>query len=84
MGQKVRADNIATQIEGVLTWDNMITVKAKTNSTSDAAITAAIVDELFWSFYVDGDRIGVTVKDGQAVWHRRQPFCGLYGRAEHV
>jgi hypothetical protein len=33
----------------------------------DADIKAAIVDELFYSPYVDSDRIGVTVKDGQAV-----------------
>ncbi|WP_319406040.1 BON domain-containing protein [uncultured Desulfosarcina sp.] len=67
MGQKVRAENIATQIEGVLTLDNRITVNAKADRPSDADISAAIVDELFWSPYVDGDRIGVTVKDGQAV-----------------
>jgi osmotically-inducible protein OsmY len=67
MGQKVRAENIASQIEGVLTLDNRLTVNAKADSTSDADIKAAIVDELFWSPYVDSDRIGVTVKDGQAV-----------------
>jgi len=67
MGQKVRAENIASQIEGVLTLDNRLTVKAKADSTSDADIKAAIVDELFWSPYVDSDRISVTVKDGQAV-----------------
>lgn len=67
MGQKVRAENIASQIEGVLTLDNRLTVKAKADITSDADIKAAIVDELFWSPYVDSDRIGVTVKDGQAV-----------------
>ena len=67
MGQKVRAENIASQIEGVLTLDNRLTVKAKADIISDADIKAAIVDELFWSPYVDSDRIGVTVKDGQAV-----------------
>ena len=49
MGQKVRAENIATQIEGVLTLDNRITVNAKADRPSDADISAAIVDELFWS-----------------------------------
>jgi len=67
MGQKVRAENIVSQIEGVLTLDNRISVKAKRASTSDADIKAAIIDELFWSPYVDSERIGVTVKDGQAV-----------------
>lgn len=66
MGQKVRAENIATQIDGVLAVDNQITVDAKTDSPSDADITAAIVDELFWSPYVDSDRIGVRVQDGSA------------------
>jgi osmotically-inducible protein OsmY len=67
MGQKVRAENIASQIEGVLTLDNRIAVKAKADITSDADMKAAIADELFWSPYVDSDRIGVTVKDGQAI-----------------
>ena len=67
MGQKVRAENIASQVDGVLTLENEITVKAKADVASDADIKAAIVDELFWSPYVDSDRIGVTVKNGQAV-----------------
>ncbi|MBR9987800.1 MAG: BON domain-containing protein [Desulfosarcina sp.] len=67
MGQKVHAENVAAQIEGVLTLDNQITVNAKTDRPSDADITAAIVDELFWSPYVDSDRIGVTVKHGHAI-----------------
>jgi len=67
VGQKVRAENIATQIDGVMTLGNRITVKAKTDRPGDADIASAIVDELFWSPYVDSDRIGVTVKDGNAV-----------------
>lgn len=67
MGQKVRAENIASQIEGVLTLDNQLSVAVRAKRPSDADITAAIQDELFWSPYVDGDRISVTVTDGQAV-----------------
>ena len=32
----------------------------------DTEIADDIMDELFWSPYVDSDRIGVTVKNGQA------------------
>ncbi len=66
-GLKVRAGNITTQIEGVLTLDNQITVAAKSGRPSDADITAAIVEERFWSPYVDGDRIAATVTDGRAI-----------------
>jgi osmotically-inducible protein OsmY len=54
-----KAENIASQIEGVLTLDNRITVKAKADITSDAGTKASIVDELFWIPHVDSDRIGV-------------------------
>ena len=67
MGQKVRAENIAAQIEGVLTLDNQIRVDAPEKKASDADLKAAIQDELFWSPYVDSDRITVTVAGGQAV-----------------
>ena len=67
MGLKVRAGNIASQMEGVLTLDNQIRVAARSDRLSDAVITAAIKEELLWSPYVDGDRIFVTVTDGQAL-----------------
>lgn len=67
MGQKVRAENIVSQIEGVLTLANQIQVIGKQKRLSDAQISAAIKDELFWSPYVDSDQISVTVTDGQAV-----------------
>jgi len=47
--------------------DNEVEEMIKDVFQRDADIKAAIVDELFYSPYVDSDRIGVTVKDGQAV-----------------
>jgi len=66
MGWKIRAENIATQIEGVLTLDNRISVKAKKETLNNHEVAADIMDELFRSPYVDSDRIGVAVKNGQA------------------
>jgi hypothetical protein len=67
MGQKVRAEMIVSQIEGVLTLDNRIAVRENADILNDADISASIADELFWSPYVDSDRIAVSVKDGHAV-----------------
>lgn len=70
MGQKVRAENIASQLEGVMALDNRIRVEAgadKTKPANDADMAARITDQLIWSPYVDHDRIDVTVNDGQAV-----------------
>jgi osmotically-inducible protein OsmY len=66
-GQRVRADNIVAQVEGVLTLENRIKVSIKTDPVEDVDIIAAVNDELFWSPYVDSDTITVTVKDGRAV-----------------
>jgi osmotically-inducible protein OsmY len=66
VGQKVRAENIVSQIDGVLTVENHIKVAARGHQVSDAQITAAIIDELYWSPYVDSDRLTVTVKNGRA------------------
>jgi osmotically-inducible protein OsmY len=65
-GQRVRAENVVAQVEGVLTLENRIKVFTKTDPVDDVDITAAINDELFWSPYVDSDTISVTVKDGRA------------------
>jgi osmotically-inducible protein OsmY len=67
MGQKIRAENIASQIEGVFTLENRIRVAPYEKTTSDSDIAAAIEDELFWSPYVDSNRITVTVTDGRAL-----------------
>lgn len=67
MGQKVRAENIASQLEGVLTLENRIQVTPDEKTASDSDIRAAIEDELFWSPYVDSDRITVTVANGRAL-----------------
>lgn len=69
MGQKIRAENIASQIDGVLTVENRIKVQPdeKTASEKDSDIKSAIEDELFWSPYVDSDRITVTVTNGRAL-----------------
>ncbi len=66
MGQKVRAENIASQIDGVLTLANRITVGRRTAPVSDAELTTAIVDRLLWSPYVAGSRISVSVADQTA------------------
>jgi len=66
LGQKVRAENIASQLEGVLTLENRIQVTSDEKTASDSDIRTAIKDELFWSPYVDSDRITVTVANGRA------------------
>jgi osmotically-inducible protein OsmY len=66
-GQRMRADNVVAQVEGVLTLENRIKVSTKTDPVDDVDITAAINDELFWSPYVNSDTIGVAVKKGRAV-----------------
>jgi len=67
--QKIRAENIAAQIGGVLSLENDLRVNAKErpDPPGDAEIAARIRDELFWSPFVDSDRIEVTVKDQRAV-----------------
>jgi osmotically-inducible protein OsmY len=72
MAQKIRAENIASQIGGVLSLDNDIRVsdlraRANPDQPGDAELTARIRDELFWDPFVDSDRIEVTVKDAHAV-----------------
>lgn len=69
MGQKVRAENLASQIEGVLALDNRIVVKGGNDPErpSDVEISERIASQFFWSPYVDGDRIEVAVEDGQAL-----------------
>jgi osmotically-inducible protein OsmY len=67
MGQKLRAGNIASRMEGVLTLENQITVAARSERRTDPQIRDAIEEELFWSPYVDGERITVMVSDGEAV-----------------
>jgi osmotically-inducible protein OsmY len=67
MAQKIRAENIASQIGGVLSLENTLHVKQVAHVPDDAAIAARIREELFWSPFVDSDRIRVTVKDARAV-----------------
>jgi len=67
LGQKVRAENIASQLEGVLTLENRIHVTPDEETASDSDIADAIEEELFWSPYVDSDRINVSVSDGRAL-----------------
>ena len=65
-GQKVRAENIVSQIEGVLTVENQVLVKVTSIPTSDEGILEAINDNLFWSPYIDSDSLTVTVTAGRA------------------
>jgi len=67
LGQKVRAENIASQLEGVLTLENRIHVTPDEKTASDSEIRAAIEDQILWSPYVDSDRITVTVANGRAL-----------------
>jgi osmotically-inducible protein OsmY len=66
-GQKVRATNIISQVDGVLTLDNRIRAAAGTDGddSGDAEISAAVSEQLFWSPYVYSDAITVTVTDGR-------------------
>ena len=66
-GHKVRAENIVSQIDGVLTVDNRIQTPPAVDRPDDAEISAAIGDELYWSPYVDSERLTVSVADGRAV-----------------
>ncbi|MGA6924968.1 MAG: BON domain-containing protein [Desulfosarcina sp.] len=68
MGQKVRAENIVSQIEGVLSLDNRLTVKRLSGRKrlSDAETAERIATQFLWSPFVDGDRIDVAVINGQA------------------
>ena len=66
MGQKVRAENMIQQIDGVLTLENQISVNPKEDTLSNADLEAAIEDEMFWRPYLDSDWIRVTVgENGQ-------------------
>jgi len=67
MAQKIRAENIASQIGGVLSLENTLRVKQVAHVPDDAEIAARIREELFWSPFVNSDRIRVTVKDARAV-----------------
>jgi osmotically-inducible protein OsmY len=67
LGQKIRAENIISQIDGVLTLDSRLRVDATSRPAGDDVIAAAIDSQLYWSPYVDSDRIDVSVVHATAV-----------------
>ncbi len=67
MGKKFGSRRLPPRSKGVLTLDNQLSFAGRNQRPCDADITAAIQDELLWSFHVDGDRISVAVADWQAV-----------------
>ncbi len=73
--ERSRATDIASRVQGVVAVSNRIDVdddwfdfgdEDEREYTSDAEIREDIVDQLFWSPFVDHDQINVTVEDGVA------------------
>jgi osmotically-inducible protein OsmY len=73
MGQKVRAENIIQRIDGVVTLYNQISVNPKDDPIRGPNLKAAIQDDMFWSPYVESDRITVTVQNRQAILEGNVP-----------
>jgi osmotically-inducible protein OsmY len=65
--EKERAEDIASTTFGVVEVDNNIDIRPISWAwKSDEAIEDAIEGEFFWSIFVDGDDIAVSVKNGKA------------------
>ena len=64
--EKKRATDVASRVPGVVDVVSYITVHDIWKWKSDAAIEAAIKDELFWDFSIDETRITVRVENGTA------------------
>jgi osmotically-inducible protein OsmY len=70
VAEKVRAENIASQIGGVLSLENNLRIKPAKQASDqpgDVEIGARIREELYWSPFVDSDRIRVAVGDARAI-----------------
>jgi len=65
--QKQVAEQVVSEVRGVVRVANRIDVVAEeTARKSDSAIREDIRDELFWTPFVDGDDVTVTVRGGVA------------------
>jgi osmotically-inducible protein OsmY len=64
---KMRAENVASRVAGVIEISNFINVSRTWEWKSDADIKADVEDELFWSPYVDSEDINIEVEDGEAI-----------------
>ena len=66
--ERIQAESVASRIKGVVEVDNGLQVASRRWSRetqkSDWEIRQDIRDELWWSPYVDSDKVTVTVKDG--------------------
>jgi osmotically-inducible protein OsmY len=67
LAQKIRAENIASQIAGIAWLDNRIVIQSPSRNASDTQIAAGIKENLHRSRYIERDAIAVAVDDGHAV-----------------
>jgi osmotically-inducible protein OsmY len=63
---KKQAENAAAGVTGVASVQNRLTVPGSSKRKSDPAIRQDIASELWWSPWVDADRIDVRVEQGVA------------------
>lgn len=62
-----QAEDVASRVQGVVDVQNSIRIDTELTWQSDAEIQENIEDEYFWSLYVDGDDVHVTVERGTAI-----------------
>ncbi len=63
---KKRVEDVVSRISGVAEINNQLSIQKSWPFKSDEEIRENIEDEYFWSVYVDGDDIFVSVEDGKA------------------
>lgn len=64
--ERAHAEEAASNVKGVVAIKNNLDVYETWRWKTDWEITEDIEDELFWSPFVDGDEVHVSVKDGTA------------------
>lgn len=64
--ERERAEDVASAVQGVVDVENNLGVDYTWAWKNDEEIASDIEDEFFWSVFVDGDDIVVTVEDGVA------------------
>lgn len=65
--EKNHAEDVVARVPGVVEIQNDIVVTSGWEWKSDLAIRKDIRDEFFWSVFVDGEDIGLSVNEGVAV-----------------
>jgi osmotically-inducible protein OsmY len=65
--ERDHAEDVASRVSGVVDVANYLAVEKVWTWKSDQKIKEDIEDQLFWSFYVDGDDISVSVEDGVVI-----------------